>query len=215
MKLSICKHCNEKFNIEDKPKGWMANHSRWCEKNPKKMIYLKKLSEIRSKAVSHASRLKAAKKIKQYHKEGVYDNAVKILKTYIGRKHTKESKAKMSTIALTKTHRRLRRKMIEYKGIMLDSTWELKLAKILDKIKIKWIRPDPIKWTDKKGITHNYFPDFFLPKYNLFLDPKNPYAIEVQKEKLDIILEKYRNIVIIRLADINEQFMSKLLASIV
>ena len=90
--------------------------------------------------------------------------------------------------------------MIEYKGIMLDSTWELKLAKILDKIKIKWIRPDPIKWTDKKGITHNYFPDFFLPKYNLFLDPKNPYAIEVQKEKLDIILEKYRNIVIINLS---------------
>lgn len=29
-----CKHCLLSFDITDKPVGWMANHSRWCDKNP-------------------------------------------------------------------------------------------------------------------------------------------------------------------------------------
>lgn len=39
MKLSTCKHCNQIFDLTEKPSGWMANHSRWCDKNPKKKEY--------------------------------------------------------------------------------------------------------------------------------------------------------------------------------
>ena len=34
-----CKHCQEVFILENHPKGWMANHSRWCQKNPKRKSY--------------------------------------------------------------------------------------------------------------------------------------------------------------------------------
>ena len=88
--------------------------------------------------------------------------------------------------------------MIEYNGVWLDSTWEFELAKRLDELKVKWVRPNPIPWVDEKGVTHNYFPDFYLPDFNLFLDPKNPHAVNVQKKKLACILTQYSNIVIIK-----------------
>ena len=83
---------------------------------------------------------------------------------------------------------------VKYKGILLDSTWELKLAKRLDELGIEWYRPRPIKWKDKEGISHNYFPDFYLPKYNLYIDPKNKHAYDVQTEKIEILRETYPNI---------------------
>ena len=37
--IRICKHCKYEYNLSDKSKGWMANHSRWCDQNPKKNEY--------------------------------------------------------------------------------------------------------------------------------------------------------------------------------
>jgi len=37
--IGKCKHCQVIFDISDKPKGWMANHSRWCDNNPKRQSY--------------------------------------------------------------------------------------------------------------------------------------------------------------------------------
>jgi hypothetical protein len=87
--------------------------------------------------------------------------------------------------------------MINYNGIWLDSTWEFELAKRLDSLNIKWIRPDPIRWFDEDGVAHNYFPDFYLPDYNLFLDPKNTHAFKVQEKKIKTLLTQHKNIVII------------------
>lgn len=66
---------------------------------------------------------------------------------------------------------------IKYKGISLGSTYELIVAEELDKYNIEWSRPKPIPYIDSKGISHKYYPDFYLPKYNKFLDPKNDYLI--------------------------------------
>ena len=99
--------------------------------------------------------------------------------------------------ALASPHRRLVRGICEYKGVRLDSSWELVLAKRLDEQSIEWNRPNPIPLVDNEQITHNYFPDFYLPEYDLFLDPKNPYAIKAQKKKLDCLLLQYKNIVIL------------------
>ncbi len=82
---------------------------------------------------------------------------------------------------------------------MLDSSWEEKLAKRLDELDIKWIRPTtPIKWVDKNGFERNYFPDFYLPDYDIFLDPKNPYAYKSQQEKLDVIIKMMPNLRILK-----------------
>ena len=48
---------------------------------------------------------------------------------------------------------------------------------------------------------HNYFPDFYLPDYNLYLDPKNPHAVTVQKKKLDLLLKQHTNIRLILTLD--------------
>lgn len=77
------------------------------------------------------------------------------------------------------------------KIITLDSSWEKKIALFLNENNIIWTRPNPLKWIDLKGKPHNYYPDFYLPDYNIYLDPKNPYCMSQDKEKLDIISEKY------------------------
>ena len=188
--MNKCKHCEKEFDISDRPKGWMANHSRWCDLNPKRSAYNKDLIKAR-----------AAKKNfnNQYTYGAVCSDETKekqrIAST--GKLHTEEAKLLMSEKALASPHRRLRKGMVEYKGVMLDSSWELALAKRLDELEIEWVRPEPIRWIDKDGIGHNYFGDFYLTEHDLYLDPKNPQAIKVQKEKLDCLLTQHKNIVII------------------
>lgn len=82
----------------------------------------------------------------------------------------------------------------ENKNVLLESSWELKFAEFLDKSNIFWIRPPHIIWFDKKNIKRYYFPDFYLTDYNLYVDPKNKYCLEKDKEKL-IIIEKQINLI--------------------
>lgn len=191
-----CKHCLNIFDLSDKPSGWMANHSRWCLENPKRDHYVKNNNDAGIKSMQTTeARQKAAIGIKKAHREGKYKHVNH--KTFLGRSHSEKSKRLMRDKALQSNHRRLQRNIIEYRGVLLDSTWEFELAKRLDQLAIKWIRPEPLKWIDKQGLYHNYFPDFFLPDYNVYLDPKNPGAIKVQKEKIECLLSQYNNIVII------------------
>lgn len=212
MNIRTCKYCKEEFDISDKPKGWIANHTRWCVKNPKRKEYVNKLNSVRARdCITYESRLKAVEGIKKAHADGKYKRAYKkAIETKRKRgnlTHREETKQLLRERALASPHRRLKRGTIEYKGILLDSSWELELAKRLDELKIKWIRPDPIPWVDEEGITHNYFPDFYLEDYDLFLDPKNPHAVKVQKKKLDKLLTQYKNIVIIESVEECKQFI--------
>ena len=198
-----CKYCKEEFDISNKPKGWMANHTRWCDKNPKRSEYNKKNGSLDHIEKMIESRKKSGRTNQftaaRLDGKKVPDGTMKGKPgTFTGKKHTKETKEKIRRAALSSNHRRLKKGVVEYKGILLDSSWELELAKRLDELEIKWVRPEPIKWTDKEDIAHNYFPDFYLPKYDLYLDPKNKHARNVQKEKLDILLTEHKNIVIIK-----------------
>lgn len=69
------------------------------------------------------------------------------------------------------------RTMIEYKGNKLGSLYELEVCKSLDDNGIKWIIPTHLKYTDIYQKTHRYYPDLYLPDYNIYLDPKNDYLI--------------------------------------
>lgn len=88
-----------------------------------------------------------------------------------------------------------RRKNIYYQTIsgetvLLESSWELEIAQFLDENKFQWIRPKYIKWIDSTGKQRNYYPDFYLPEHDLYLDPKNPYAMKQDIEKMTIISSK-------------------------
>jgi hypothetical protein len=193
MKKSVCRHCFVEFDLDSQPKGWMANHSRWCDKNP---IKYKSSGQLNTPEAIE----KRTKKIVQRHAEGVYD--YKKLISSGGRKSWKiDTIEKLRTSALSSKHRRLRRKMIEYNGVMLDSTWELALAIRLDQLGIKWVRPDPIEWVDECGIIHNYFPDFYLTDHDIFLDPKNPIAYRVQEKKINCLKDQIKNLVFLTSLD--------------
>lgn len=84
------------------------------------------------------------------------------------------------------------RKTIKYNKIILESTWELKLAKWLDDKKIVWERPKPIVWLDDKNKKRLYYPDFYIPSLDLYVDPKNPYCMEKDKIKMSIISKKIK-----------------------
>lgn len=74
--------------------------------------------------------------------------------------------------------------------IHLESSWELEIAEFLDSNNIEWTRPKFINWVDSTGKSRNYYPDFYVPKFNLYLDPKNPYAMQQDIEKMNSISTK-------------------------
>lgn len=202
MNTRVCKHCKAEFDISDKPKGWMANHSRWCDHNPKRKEYASNTSAVsamrKAKSESGATNQYTKARLEGREPPSMTDETKsKIGKHSKARKHTEETKQVIREKALASNHRRLKRNIIEYKGVLLDSTWELELAIRLDRLSVEWIRPDPIPWVDEEGVTHNYFPDFYLPEYDIYLDPKNPHAINVQKKKLNILKQQYNNILIL------------------
>jgi len=73
------------------------------------------------------------------------------------------------------------------KEILLDSSWEIRVAQLLDTFNIKWIRPHPIKWKDENNQDRLYYPDFYLLDHQLYLDPKNPYCMEKDTYKMMVI----------------------------
>lgn len=72
-----------------------------------------------------------------------------------------------------------------WKEVYLHSSYEVQVAKDLDKHDVIWERPNYLLWSDIDNISHRYYPDFYLPKYNIYLDPKNDYLINIEKEKID------------------------------
>lgn len=81
-----------------------------------------------------------------------------------------------------------------YKGIKMDSRWEVAVAKWMDDVGIKWDRNRKrhmFKWIDEFGNERKYFPDFYLPQYNIYLDPKNDYYLQRDIPKLKYVINKY------------------------
>lgn len=114
--------------------------------------------------------------------------------------HTEETKLIISKKARASNHRRLvksTRYYLKKDGdiVLLDSSWEELLANRLDSLDIKWIRPEPIQWVDNVGKTHNYFPDFYLTEYDLYLDPKNPAAMLQQAKKIEVLKASVKNLI--------------------
>jgi hypothetical protein len=174
-----CKHCQKEFDFSTVPQK--SNHTRWCKENPSPS-YKNLADKRKAEGIEYVSPLKGKKNEKW-------------------KPHTDETKELLRRKALESSHRRLKRNTVIYNGVRMDSSWEVELAKRLDDLKIKWERPSPLSWKDDQGIMHHYFPDFYLPAYNLYLDPKNPAAVYAQKMKLEKLSQQYENIVIIKTLD--------------
>lgn len=67
---------------------------------------------------------------------------------------------------------------------VLESSFERRLANDLNRNNILWVRPNPVTYVDQTGATRRYYPDFYLPAYNVYLDPKNDFLIETDIDKI-------------------------------
>ena len=128
--------------------------------------------------------------------------------------HTEEMKDHLSKVACARIAKHSKySKNIEYKpGIILESSFEVRTAMVLDALKIKWdkVRQGYI-WNDN-GKQRRYIPDFYLPEHDIFLDPKNDYLIKKDKRKIDSAMA-LNNIKVIVLSDkeITEDFIKNML----
>lgn len=65
-----------------------------------------------------------------------------------------------------------------------ESSYEVNLSTILNDLKILWKRPRYFWYTDEENNKRRYYPDFYLPEYDLYLDPKNDYLINTDVFKI-------------------------------
>ena len=68
-----------------------------------------------------------------------------------------------------------------YNDIWFDSNWEVQVAISLDENNVRWERPSiGFLWNEK----NKYYPDFYLPDFDVYLDPKNDYLIKKDAFKI-------------------------------
>lgn len=90
-----------------------------------------------------------------------------------------------------------RTKKVVFNGFELNGSWELIVAKWLDGNNIKWtnkISPFTYNWNDN---THLYFPDFYLPDYDRYIEVKG-YERERDRHKWKVV----PNLIIIKQKEI-------------
>lgn len=142
-----------------KRKGEKQNHQKvdftcpYCKKQ-----YFGKYAEYQTQHINHCSE---------------NPNAVK----YKGHLHSEAEKLHLSEMAKKNNFGGWHTsKSYIYNGVTLDSTYEVEFAKNLDETGTKWIRPKPLLYK-LENVKHRYYPDFYLPEYNVYVDTKNDYLI--------------------------------------
>lgn len=97
-------------------------------------------------------------------------------------------------------------KKVKYKDILLDSQWEVDFAIWLDKNGIIWERPNTGFEYDYKDKKHIYYPDFYLPQLDIYVEVKG-YKRERDEYKwkslTNLLIIKHKEIKDIRLNKFN------------
>ena len=208
-----CKYCGK----ECKNKNSLAQHEIRCKLNPNKIKvvsnFIKYNEDIRLgvKTKEYLNQFVKAQKLGLSKPEVTQETRLKIGSAWKGKRHTDEEKQKISE-SMKKVVREKpesysssnvngRVKKVEYNGIILDSKWELIAAKFFDENKYEWIRPNKGLTYEWNNDNHIYYPDFYLPKFDLYVEVKGykrnrdnykwsavPNLIIISKNEIDKIL---------------------------
>lgn len=211
MKLNICKYCGD----HRKNSNSLRSHERLCKHNPLRCTTFNKTGKQAwnkgLKKEDNASLRSASDKVKQNWKDGLVNTDY--LNDPLYRKKLSES-AKLKCFGGYRENSG-RSKKYNYidsygKTVCLQSSYELECAKILDELKIKWIRPRFLIYNGGK----KYFPDFYLTECDIYLDPKNDYLAKADANKISNVCEQNNvNVLIITKENLNIDFISKISTS--
>lgn len=162
---NTCKYCGKECKNENSHR----NHERCCTSNPERQ------------STSHPGHRPGNQFLKARELGLPVPPGAMLGKpgTFLGKHHSEEAKKKLSEAAKRNSFGgHTSKQRIMYNGIQLHSSYETKLAIDLDANSIAWTRPAPMHWLDDKGEDHRYYADFYLPDYDIYLDPKNDFLIE-------------------------------------
>ena len=147
------------------PEKWVGHKfggicsKQWRQKNPQWY----KISHIQS-----------GKKYSQNQKAGSTKNA------WIGKKHTMESRIKMSAKAGQRNNNGYTKYYQIYcphtnSFVKVQGTWQLRYAEYLNENKVNWIRSKRINLKyrlHQDDYLHTYYPDFYLPDTDQYIEIK-------------------------------------------
>ena len=171
-----CPEIRRKNSEHLRKNGWKNGHPRVG-----KIPWNKGLTKNNSVRVKECG-----KRIKQAFKEKGHN--------WIGKKHSEESKEKMSKIKkemyingweATSCGRAKKYKYISPIAgeISVDGKWELGVAKYLDKLKVKWKRNTKrFPYINLKGTMSTYCPDFYVSDWSCYIEVKG-YKTDLDKCK--------------------------------
>lgn len=170
-----CEFCNK----ECKNANSLRNHERLCKENPNKQrsqfeIY----NETRIGSWNSG--------LTKDSDERVLQHSLKLKGRSRAGFISKDGREKLSALAKERGlggYKPHPNRGTYYKEIWFDSNWEIQVAKSLDENNIKWERPKiGFIWNDNGN---RYYPDFYLPEYDVYLDPKNDYLISKDTLKIN------------------------------
>lgn len=203
----ICRYCGR---VCKNPNS-LRNHERLCKDNPDRQIiksnfieWNRKRKELGIPSLNQFTKARNDGKPIPVVSE---ETRRKISERATGRPLTDEHKKHISDgmkIAVsnnpekyntTNIHTRI--KHFWYNGQWMDGTWELEFAKYLESENIEWIKNS--KWFEYEwnGSRHKYFPDFYLPKYDRYVEVKG-YERERDREKYKVV----DGLIVVRLKEI-------------
>lgn len=187
-----CKFCGKECKNENS----LRNHERLCKLNPNKSFTCfstanpSKINKPWNKGLTKETDIRVA--------EHARLRSIS-MKGKVGHPQSIETKEKARQNALKNGLGGFHfRRGLNYKNIKLDSSYEVKVASSLDENNVKWIRPERIRYYDLNNKLHYYTPDFYLPDYDIYLDPKNDFLIEninpnlgyCDKDKIKWVMEQ-------------------------
>lgn len=205
--MNFCSWCNEEATHQFKNGKWCCNRNiSKCKKIKEKIG--KEASQREKERYKHKKPDKnKGKTYEEIYGKELSDKKKKYLSNYQtlnssfrGKKHKHESIEKIRIYALENNNenhisymKSFKYQQKDGKTILLQSTYELSVAQDLDKNNINWFRPLPLQYFDISGIKRKYYPDFYLPDFDVYLDPKNDYLIKKDKFKIESVI-KYNNV---------------------
>lgn len=202
--MLVCKFCAS----NRKNANSLRNHERLCKQNPERQLSVAERPDF------HLNKRQGNQfttgRVARHSAETINKIRTSNVKTWSDpNRREKQSKTKIELMPLivqrypdSYSFKNVsgRSKRSTYNGEFFHSSWEVLVAKWLDSLKIVWIRKiDGIKyfWNGKEK---TYFPDFYLPTLNLFVEVKGyetdrdkckwamvPNLVLIKKREIDLI----------------------------
>lgn len=201
--LKLCPNCNTEFESKGK---WVE--LKFCSKPcaNKRTHSEETKQKISNKLRKHPVKVKTV--------SGSAEHREKMRLLTQGRKLSDDHKRKISEAAKRNGFGgHTSKKALYYNNngvdVYLQSSYEVKLAKLLDEHSLIWERPQPLLWVDSEGKEHRYYPDFKVGE--IYIDTKNDYLAQKDAVKIQFVREQNKiDLRVLTLNMINAEYIGSL-----